>query len=262
VSDLHSITAFTLGGQPVALDDVLRSWKMSGQLERLLEQTAQERLIAETARREGVSVTDEELQIAADAFRRSRGLHKASETQAWLDQRRLRVDDFQAFIEAPLLREKLAEHLTRDQIERYFAENRSQFDCARLAQIVVAREGVAAELLTQIVEDGADFAVLARKHSTDRVSALTGGTLGVLTRKGLSPAVEAAVFGARAGDVVGPFKTPQGFHLIKVEEILPGRLDEKTTETIRERLFADWLRARMREAQLELSLLEVIGSRE
>src|SRR5262249_24392417 len=195
---------------------------------------------------------------AADVCRKARGLHKASETQAWLAERRLGVEDFQALVERPLLRRKLAEHLTSGQVERYFAENRSQFDRARLSQILVGREGIASELLAQITEDGADFAALARKHSLDETSAPAGGSLGVVDRKNLSPPDDAAGFGARPGDVVGPFKTPQGFHVIKVEEILPAQLDDKTTEAIRDRLFEDWLRQRQRLARVQMPLLDPV----
>jgi len=258
VSELESIIAVTVEDQPLSLREVLHTWKVTGDLQRLLEQAAQERLIAEAARAEGVTISDQELQTAADAFRKARGLHKAAQTQAWLAERHLGVEDLQILIERPLLRRKLAEHVTAGQVERYFAENRSQFDRARLSQIVVAREGVASELLSQITDDGVDFAALARKHSLDTLSAPAGGSLGVVERKKLSPPIESAVFGARAGDVVGPFKTAQGFHILKVEEILPAQLDSKTSEAIRDRLFEDWLRQRQRRARVQTPLLDLV----
>lgn len=256
--DLQSVPALTLDDRNVSLLEALHAWKVSGQLERLLEQLVQDRLIAEEARREGLSISDEELQRAADAFRQAHGLHRAADTQNWFAERRLDVEGFQALVEMPLLRRKLAERVVGSQVERYFAENRVNFDRARLAQIVVEREGVAVELLTQLVEDGADFAALARKHSTDRATGQAGGSLGIVARKSLSPAVEAAVFGARSGDAVGPFKTAHGFHVLKVEEILPAQLDERTTEAIRERLFEEWLRQRLRQARVRLPLLEQV----
>lgn len=258
MSDLQFITALTLEDQPVSLKEALHAWKISGELGRLLDQVVQNRLIAAAAQREGIQVSDEELQGAADTFRQARGLHKAAQTQAWLIEQRLGVEDLQTLVERPLLRRKVAERVVGGQVERYFAENRTQFDRARLAQVVVEREGVAVELLTQLVEDGADFAALARKHSQDRATGQAGGSLGVVARKNLTPAVEAAVFGGRAGDVVGPFKTSRGFSLVKIEEILPAQLDEKTTETIRDHLFEEWLRQRIRQARVRMPLLEEV----
>ena len=258
MSQLEAIVAITIDDRPTSLRDVLRSWKIAGRLEGLLRQVVEEKLIADAAQRENVSISDAELQAGADAFRQTHGLHLAEKTHAWLRAHRLTVEDFQERIQAGLLRRKLAEHLVGGQIERYFAENRTQFDRARLSQIVVDREGVAQELLTQLIEDGADFAVLARKHSRDAETRQAGGFLGVLDRRKLSPAVEAAVFGARPGDTVGPFKTPHGWHLIRVEELLPAQLDEQTAGVIRERLFQDWLQHRLTQARVHMPLLDLL----
>ncbi len=258
MSALASIDAIRINGQPVSLQDALHSLKVLGELEDLLEQLVEDRLIADAARAEGLVLVDDELQQAANAYRQAHGLQKAEETRAWLEKHQLTVEDLQARIERPVLRRKFAEHLAQGQTERYFAENRALFDRARLAQIVVDREGVAAELLAQLVDDGTDFALLARKYSLDAQTRQAGGFLGVVARKSMSSAVEAAVFGARTGDVVGPFQTPKGFHLIKVEEILPAQLDTRTAETIRDRLFADWLRQRKAQAQVELTLLKIV----
>ena len=258
MSTLTGLDAVRINGQPIHLEELLHTLKVLGKLEDLLEQVVEDRLIAEAVRAEGLVIDDDELQKAANAYRQSQGLHKAAETRAWLDKHYLTVEDLQSRIERPLWRRKLAEHLARGQTERYFAENRALFDRARLAQIVVDREGVAAELLSQIADDGADFAVLARKYSLDAQTRQAGGFVGVVARKSLSSAIEAAVFGARPGDVVGPFQTAKGYHLIKVEEILPAQLDPRTTETIRERIFADWLRQRKTQAQVELALLKIV----
>jgi putative peptide maturation system protein len=258
MSALASVESIRINGKPIQLDEVLHSLKVLGDLENLLDQLVEDRLIADAARAEGVVLDDDELQKAADTYRQSQGLQKAAETRAWLEKHYLAIEDLQARIERPLLRRKLAEHLAQGQTERYFVENRAQFDRARLAQIVVDRDGVAAELLSQLVDDGADFAALARKYSLDTQTRQAGGLLGVVARKSLSSAIEAAVFGARPGDVVGPFQTGKGYHLIKVEEILPAQLDARTTETIRDRIFADWLRQRKLQSQVEMPLLKLV----
>src|SRR5262245_41056765 len=111
--DLKAIPAITLEGRTLSLSDVLRAAKVSGQFDRLLDQAIEDAVVAEVARAEGITVSDEELQAAADSFRQARGLQKASRTQSWLAERRLSVEDLQAFVERPLLRRKVAEHLTR-----------------------------------------------------------------------------------------------------------------------------------------------------
>jgi peptidylprolyl isomerase len=258
MSELKSVTAVTVRGAPLSLHDVLYGWKVNGQLHRLLREAAEDRLIAEVARAENVTVGDEELQQAADAFRQARRLQKAAAMHAWLTEQHLSVLDFQTHLERGLLRAKLRDRVTRAPVDRYFAENRAQFDRCVLAQIVVERENVAVELLSQIQDDGSDFAVLARKHSTHRESRQAGGFLGVVGRKSLSPAVEAAVFGAKNGDVLGPFKTAQGWAIVRVEELLPAVLDERTAEAIRNQLFQDWLADQLRQADVRLPLYDLL----
>jgi hypothetical protein len=73
--------------------------------------------LLEQARVAGVSVSTEELQHAADAFRRSTGLNTAADTQAWLTQRGVAAEDFEGALEASLLAGTLRPQLSAVQAE-------------------------------------------------------------------------------------------------------------------------------------------------
>jgi peptidyl-prolyl cis-trans isomerase D len=64
--------------------------------------------------------------------------------------------------------------------------------------------------------DGKNFAELARKYSKDPGSAQRGGDLGWFGKGRMAPEFEKAAFAAKVGQVVGPVRTPYGFHIIKV----------------------------------------------
>jgi parvulin-like peptidyl-prolyl isomerase len=115
---------------------------------------------------------------------------------------------------------------------------------------------MAFELRAQILEEGADFYALARRYSQDAATRPSGGYVGKVPRKSLSAAVEAAVFGAKAGDLVGPLKVDRGWHLLKVEDLHPAVLDETTRQTLRTALFEEWLNDRRRKAEIQIPLLE------
>ncbi len=83
--------------------------------------------------------------------------------------------------------------------------------------ILVKTEEDAQELLEQIGR-GADFAELAKEHSTDPGTKNSGGLLGFFTRGQMVPAFEEAAFSLKAGDISDPVKSRYGWHLIKVEE--------------------------------------------
>jgi peptidyl-prolyl cis-trans isomerase C len=83
--------------------------------------------------------------------------------------------------------------------------------------ILVESEAEAKKLRKQIA-DGADFAEVAKKNSTDPGSKEQGGLLGYFTKGQLVPEFEAAVFKLREGEVSEPVKTTFGWHLIKLED--------------------------------------------
>jgi peptidyl-prolyl cis-trans isomerase D len=72
------------------------------------------------------------------------------------------------------------------------------------------------DVLRQL-RNGADFAEMAREHSSDQ-SASQGGDLGWFGPGRMVAPFEEAAFGARLGRVVGPVSTQFGFHLIEVTE--------------------------------------------
>ncbi len=85
------------------------------------------------------------------------------------------------------------------------------------AHILVADEAKAKELLAQL-EDGADFAGLAKANSTDTGSGANGGDLGWFGLGMMVKPFEEAVVAATPGKIVGPVKTDFGYHLILVKE--------------------------------------------
>lgn len=84
------------------------------------------------------------------------------------------------------------------------------------AHILVDSEAKAADLKAQI-DAGADFAELARTHSSDGASQ-NGGGLGWFGRGMMVKPFEDAVVDMQAGEVRGPVQTDFGWHLIKLNE--------------------------------------------
>jgi parvulin-like peptidyl-prolyl isomerase len=177
-------------------------------------------------------------------------------TERWFASRHLTYEDWELLLEDDVLMRKLREALTDGKVKEYFAVHRLTFDAATLSRIVVNDEDVARELRAEIVEEGADFHALARKYSMDEWTKPASGYVGVVKRKNLEPLVESVVFGAKAGEVVGPVKTDDGWELVKVESLHPATLDDDTRETIQSYLFEEWLSNQRRKAQISVPLLE------
>ena len=79
-----------------------------------------------------------------------------------------------------------------------------------------------AEEVKQQLQNGGDFAKLAKEYSQDPGSKDKGGDLGCQPKGSFVPAFEEAAFGAKQGEIVGPVKTEFGYHIIKVNKIEAG----------------------------------------
>jgi peptidyl-prolyl cis-trans isomerase C len=85
---------------------------------------------------------------------------------------------------------------------------------ATARHILVETEAQCEELKKQI-EDGADFAVVARENSTCPSSA-QGGDLGEFGPGMMVPEFDTVVFNEAVGVVHGPVKTQFGYHLLEI----------------------------------------------
>jgi putative peptide maturation system protein len=255
MSDLSEYVALEVNGEEFTLPEVLLTAKGNGRLE-FLQQAIDAAIIRQEAAGRAIEVSDEELQSAADKFRAAHDLYDIAATEAWLTARRLTFEDWESFIEASVLRQKLREAVTANKIEQHFAVNKLSFDTAELSRLVVPDKEVAKELRAQIVDDGADFHLLAREHSVDVVTRPAGGYVGKLKRADMEAVVESAVFGAQTGSVIGPFKLEDGWYLIKIESLHRAKLDDALRETIKERIFAEWFEERLRRAKVKAPILE------
>jgi peptidyl-prolyl cis-trans isomerase C len=85
---------------------------------------------------------------------------------------------------------------------------------ATARHILVDSEAACAALKTEI-EGGADFAAVAREHSSCPSSG-RGGDLGAFGPGMMVPEFDTVVFSAPLNAVQGPVKTQFGYHLIEV----------------------------------------------
>ncbi len=85
---------------------------------------------------------------------------------------------------------------------------------AQASHILVKTQAECENIKKQI-EEGADFAEMARKHSTCP-SSKQGGALGEFGPGEMVPEFDRVVFSGEVGKVLGPVKTQFGYHLVQV----------------------------------------------
>ncbi|MCE5244269.1 MAG: hypothetical protein ABFD98_09170 [Syntrophobacteraceae bacterium] len=95
----------------VSVAEVVNMMRINNQFDAGLREAILRRVTSEAARKSGITVSDEELQDAADVFRIGRGLHKSEDMKEWLCSKGLSLDDLEQFLETSLLVAKFKDAL-------------------------------------------------------------------------------------------------------------------------------------------------------
>ncbi|WP_049632016.1 peptidylprolyl isomerase [Cellvibrio sp. pealriver] len=103
------------------------------------------------------------------------------------------------------------------------------------------------------IEKGEDFAALAREHSEDTGSMLSGGDLGWSTPGMFVPEFEEAMKNTSIGNISRPFKSQFGWHILQVME----RRKEDMSDKMKRNQAANVLRSRRFDEEFQLWLTQI-----
>ena len=156
---------------------------------------------------------------------------------------------------------RVTEERLQSRYKEFLTENPPQPEVSA-RHILVESEDEARNLIGEL-DGGADFAELAREHSTGP-SSVQGGDLGYFTQEQMVPEFAEAAFGMDAGShSKDPVKTQFGWHVIRVED---RRLQEAPSyEEIEDQMQEEVRRAVLAEAVAELregAAIEILGETE
>ncbi|MHB8945784.1 MAG: peptidylprolyl isomerase [Bacillota bacterium] len=102
-------------------------------------------------------------------------------------------------------------------LQKYFQDHANDFDKRQFhaRHILVATEAEAKAIKAQL-DQGADFAALAKAKSTDDTNKNQGGDLGTFGHGQMEPAFEAATFALKPKEISQPVETQYGWHVIQL----------------------------------------------
>jgi parvulin-like peptidyl-prolyl isomerase len=182
----------------------------------------QRRQFEQAAEEMGIEVTDQQVedrleQIKKQYFGGDQKKYEKQLKEQGLSDRQVRAD-----IRSQLVSEKISAEVTKGvkvtdkEIGAYYKKNEQQYEQPQsrdVRHILVKTKKQADDLHAQL-EGGADFAALAKKHSTDTASKASGGKL-TITRGQTVAAFDKQAFALKKDEISGPVKTEFGFHLIQ-----------------------------------------------
>jgi len=108
--------------------------------------------------------------------------------------------------------------ISQADMESYYHDHREDFqrpEEVRVHQMLLATREAALEIKKHL-QDGADFATLARQHSSSPDSE-EGGFLGYFSAGALPPEFDAVIFSLPLRQISDPVASPYGFHLLMVD---------------------------------------------
>ncbi|HEY0683227.1 MAG TPA: peptidylprolyl isomerase [Steroidobacter sp.] len=238
----------------ISSDSFVKLLKLSGRFDALIDEIVQEKLAVHSAKRHGIRLTPESVQQRADQMRRVNGLHRAVDMKRYLDGMKVTPEEYEIYVTETLCFEKMMEQVvTDDKVEQFFRLNSPQFDSIDVSHIVVDSEGEAKEIMAILSDEPEQFEGLAREHSIADTRG-HGGHIGSVLRGAMRGDVEAKVFHAQKGEILGPFASPDGtcFEIFMINDKRPATLDEDTKTEIRRLLREQWLAAQASEHRLEI----------
>ncbi|WFE62854.1 TIGR04500 family putative peptide maturation system protein [Micromonospora sp. WMMD714] len=187
-------------------------------------------LVATELEQHPVEVDDDELQAAADAYRRAKGLLDAEATARWLTERGLSAEDFADLIAHTVAVTRLRGRVVGDRLPGWFAAHRSSFDTLVIAWTA---EG---------------------SPPTDRAAALSAVAAAVHAGRAagiLRTVAVAAPPGLRDADGPAPTTIAGTAVTAVVVDREPAVLDGGTRALVERAMFDEWLAQRRAETDVE-----------
>jgi foldase protein PrsA len=237
-----------------------------------VEQLISDKIVDSEAKKEKVTITDEELNEEVDKLKESYGGEDVFNQM--LESNNTTVDVLKEDLKNYLTIRKLLEpqiEITDEELQTYFEENKDSFGEAeqvKASHILVADEATANEI-KQKLADGADFAELAKEYSTDEGTKENGGELGFFAKGTMVTEFDDVAFTLAVNEISDPVKTDYGYHIIKVEEKKEAKeanfddskaeIKETLIEQKLETEYSTWLEEKKQDYDIENSLESVVS---
>ncbi len=232
----------TVRGEPLRAAHVITHLKVRGLFRSAVYEMVERRVVRIRCKEFGIDPPWSDLEENRKKMRSFAGLPEPVAMHRYLKDNGIGMDVWNEYLDDMFFKTALKERIVMDKaVEDYFRHNRNQFLRVRLGRIV-CRGRSDLEHVLGLLKTGKEFLVLAGKHSIEEKSKFTGGYLGEIGYGVLAKHVEADVFSAPPGQILGPYKEMEFYTIYKIYEVRGNELSESLAHLIREQIFADWLR--------------------
>ncbi|WP_456369807.1 SurA N-terminal domain-containing protein [Thermodesulfatator atlanticus] len=124
--------------------------------------------------------------------------------------------------------------ISEEDLKNYYESHKNEFtepEKRKIRHILITKKKneteeeflARAQKIRKKIKSAEDFAKVAAKYSDDPHSKKEGGDLGWVTANEVFENLREVIFSAREGEILGPVRSPMGYHIILVEKIKPAK---------------------------------------
>jgi foldase protein PrsA len=177
--------------------------------------------------------------------------------EAELEKQGLTDEQVRSDVRTRLLSEKVFEEVTKDvkvtdqEIKAYYDENKQQFEtpASREVRHILVKQKARADDLYRQLQNGGNFAALAKQYSQDPASKAQGGKF--TAQQGATvPEFDKTAFELETGELSRPVKTQFGWHIIEATAAIKPKATQELSEVesqISDQLLEEQKNARINE---------------
>lgn len=223
------------------LDDAARSQIRRMALDRLVEK----KLVEQKIRELNIKVSEEEIRQAIEDVKKQNSIPNQEALVAALANQGLSFDQYRSQLQEQIEKLKLVSmevrakiHVSETELREYYDANQTKYtedESYRARHIFfktsekspaedIKRTMTTALMVLAEAKSGKDFAELARNYSEDPAARKDGGDLGTFKKGDMQAELESTILTMKPGEVSELVYTPVGFHIIKLEERISGKL--------------------------------------
>jgi len=233
----------SVNGEIIKKDDFIKA-TISQNGQSILDGLIENALIRQEAKKEGISVTDQEVQDRINSFKTAFG--SQDKFNSFLSTYGLTEETLKEQLLPQMLAEKLITKdkiITDKELMDFFVKNKSSFDVKEMVMvrhILVKTQEEAQEILNEL-KKGGDFAKLAKERSIDTATKDQDGEIGWIGRGIVDPALENVIFSLKKGEMTPIVKTAFGYEIAEVQDKKQARsiTFNEVKDQVKERYIAD-----------------------
>jgi parvulin-like peptidyl-prolyl isomerase len=220
-----------------------------GMMPQLIKEITIDRVTAD------ISLTSEERQLAAQQVFQQLGIDSDEKLQEWLKRQGMRVSDLEQRAERAFKLSKYKQTIWGAKVNSIFLERKPQLDRVIYSLICTKDFCVAQELYFRIKEGEQSFDELAREYSQGP-EAQTGGLIGPVEFGSINANLAKILLVSDAGQVQTPTVIGDWIVLVRLEKLLPAKLDESVQQRLIDESFSKWLEEAVSQQISTLKILE------